>query len=84
MDLSTIIAKQKRIKTWSEFLEHIEDEGLRLRISDDLKLLRNSLAKCWEAQEITDSDRENIYDIERRLESSNELARMATHRSRAS
>jgi len=77
MDNIKFAAKQKRIKQWNEVVQcSVENEELRLKFVNTLKLYRSLIAKCWEAEEVTEHDYNLMLDFERQLEQMNEEARM--------
>ncbi len=77
MDLSSLTAKQKRLFDWTQSLNNpYPTDTLRLKMEDTLKLYRNVLAKCWEAELITPHDEAAINDLERQLEELSEEARL--------
>ena len=77
MDLSRIAAKQKRLKTWTDFAHSdVQCEALKLKILDSLKDYRNLLAKCWENSAVSDIDMTKLEGLERELSDLNEQARM--------
>lgn len=77
MDLSSLTAKQKRLFDWTQSLSTpFPTDALRLKMEDTLKLYRNVLAKCWEAETITSDDEATINDLERQLEELSDEARL--------
>ena len=77
MELSSLAAKQKRLKDWREGLAYmVQDERLRQKTSEAVDKLSAVLVRCWENQAISEKDAADIVDLERQLERMNELARM--------
>ncbi|MCB0320699.1 MAG: hypothetical protein KDD60_07205 [Bdellovibrionales bacterium] len=78
MQFHTLSRKQKRLNFWTQFLEHeVHNDSLRLNMSDELKVLRNLLARCWEAQSVSNEDLSSIVDQERKLEQLAQEARLS-------
>ena len=79
MDKTRLAACQKRLKTWQEFLDsHYVADNVRTKTIDLMKEYRNLLTKCWENDAISSNDLESLTNLERRLESLNEHARLRT------
>ena len=77
MELSDLARKQKRIKSWTSFLNNeVSDDSIRAQTVEALKLYRNYLSKCWEQRKISAEDKLKIEDLERQLEQLNEDARL--------
>lgn len=77
MELSSLAAKQKRVKDWREGLSFmVQDESLRKKTKEQIQRLEAVLLRCWESQAITEKDALEIADLERQLERANELARV--------
>lgn len=80
MDMTSLTSKQKRLNDWMLALkEPFPTDALRLKVEDTLKLYRNVLAKCWEANALTSEDEATIEDLERQLEELNNEARLFAH-----
>jgi hypothetical protein len=77
MELSLLAARQKRAKDWSEALENaLLDQALRDRTRQRLSDYKGLLLKCWEEQAVSADAAQKLADLERELESLNELARV--------
>ena len=78
MDLSTLAAKQKRVRDWSEFLfTDGLDEALRLELGTTLELYKKVLVSCWERQTISADDQRLMASYERQLEELNDRVRLS-------
>lgn len=78
MDLSTLAAKQKRVRDWSEFLfTDGLDESLRLELGTTLELYKKVLVSCWERQTISADDQRLMASYERQLEELNDRVRLS-------
>ena len=78
MNLSSLAAKQKRIRDWQDFARRgAIPEALRAVTLADLKSLQEVLAECWASGAISAEQERRIADLERRLEQQNEEARLA-------
>ncbi len=77
MELKTLSRKQKRLQDWSKVLSsEMGDDDVRLALSDELKLYRNLIAKCWEVGEVSEDDEVAIGSLERKIEQLAEEARL--------
>ena len=75
MDISK---KQKRLQYWNKFIENkLISEKNKLIIKDLLVEYKNLLAKCWENEDASSLDLENIKNLERKIEQANEEAQKA-------
>ncbi|MBX7145658.1 MAG: hypothetical protein K1X79_14500 [Oligoflexia bacterium] len=77
MDLTTLPAKQKRLKTWSALADEVADDSLKQELLSSLEAYKATLARCWKQGAISAADQDEISDLERRISSLHELARFA-------
>ena len=76
MELKLLAKKQKRLLFWTEFVEsEVHDEQVRHETLATLKEYRELLARCWEAEAVSEDSQAQLEDLERKLEALNELAR---------
>lgn len=77
MDMTRIAAQQKRLRYWNEVLKKgIQDEALKLRFVDTVKLFRNLLARAWERGELLEEDITRLNDLTRQIEQLEEESRL--------
>lgn len=76
MELSSLAAKQKRIKDLSALLLEVQKPTVRAHFEQVLSEFKSVLAECWRAGEITAVDEHRILDLERQLEALGEEARL--------
>ncbi len=77
MELSALAAKQQRVKTWLHFIENeVQSAHLKARMSEALDQYRAVIARCWKAEKIAPADEEELRDLERQLESLDDLGRL--------
>ncbi len=78
MDLSKLAAKQKRLQSWSRFVENeVSDLHLKRNSLALLERYRQALTKVWDVEAVSPDDIRDIDDLERQLEELNERARLA-------
>ena len=78
-DLSWLSAKQKRLITWENFVEHeIQDEDMKEQTGKLIGAFSAALLKIWENNAYSDQDKMNLEDLERKLEQLNEESRLRT------
>jgi hypothetical protein len=77
MDISSLPAKQKRLKHWSLLLSQVKDSNLQQNLASSLELYKATIARCWKTEHITSEDEMELKDLERRIEKLHELARFA-------
>ncbi|MBN8550675.1 MAG: hypothetical protein J0M12_15270 [Deltaproteobacteria bacterium] len=77
MELSALAAKQKRIQTWSQFIEsEVQEPSLRNRFTSTLDRYRTTLVRAWKAGSISQEDENEMNDLERQLEQLDDEARL--------
>ena len=77
MELSALTRRQKRIKDWTNFLEHsVKDVRIKSRTLELINGLRSAIGRCFEEQKINEADERLMRDYERQLELLNEEARL--------
>jgi hypothetical protein len=82
MELSTLTAKQKRIRSWSTFVNESVGPGpLKIKMEGSLTRFGELLNEAWETGNVSSELESRIVDMERQLEELLEEARLHVHRS---
>jgi hypothetical protein len=78
-DLSWLTAKQKRLITWEKFLqEELQNPEIKFKTESLIESFSKVLLKIWENNAYSETDKQEIEDLERKLEQLNEESRLRT------
>ena len=78
MELSELSRNQTRLQFLQSLLDNNEvtDEETRLKLVDTMKTYRNLIARCWETQTISEEDKTELANLDRKLEALHEDSRV--------